>query len=495
MDIEKLLAGESKAVEYKAERSGNSKSYVKSVVAFSNARGGVIVFGVDDEAHEILGIPSDKVFSDMDAIANAVMDSVAPQVMPDITVTTVHGKSLILLEVPAGRACPYYIKSEGIENGVYVRVGATTRHADLEWSRMLGQECASGGFDRLPHRGATVTEDQIDALCERMYEVALSRASMDRHGLIHKVTKSQLISWGLLCERDGELLPTNAFLILTGSPELVKPLQCAVFKDDSRTTFLDRRDISGDLMSQIDGAYLYALEKMNMGADLRGVVRRDVYEIPAWSVREVITNAVLHRSYVERSSTQVALYADRLEIGSPGGVVRGFSLERAMRGESRPRNEALAQAFLYMNLIESWGSGIPRVNRECVEVGLREPEFTDIDGFLRVNLWRPSADEFAARLRHEQPMETDRQSISVDRQSIEVDRQSIEVSALPGASDRDGAILEIMRERGEVTASELAELFGLSKSRMRAVLQEMAEHGLIVKVGDKRYARYMLPQK
>lgn len=495
MDVEMLLSGESKAVEYKAERPGNSKSYVKSVVAFSNARGGVIVFGVDDKTREIIGIPSDRVFSDMDAISNAVMDSVAPQVMPDISVTTVRGKTLILLEVPAGRSCPYYIKSEGLENGVYVRVGATTRHADLEWARVLGQECASGGFDRLPRRGATVTEDQINALCERMYEVALSRASEDRRGFIRKVSKSQLVSWGVLCERDGELLPTNAFLILTGDSELVRPLQCAVFKDDSRATFLDRRDVSGDLMAQIDGAYLYALEKMNMGADLDGVVRRDVYEIPAWSVREVITNAVLHRSYVERSSTQVALYADRLEVSSPGGVVRGFTLERAMQGESRPRNEALAQAFLYMNLIESWGSGIPRVNRECAEAGLRKPEFADIDGLLRVNLWRPSADEFAARLRHEQPMRTDRQSMAVDRQSIAVDGQSIEVGVLPKASDRDKAVLELVGNGGEASASELAESLGLSKSRMRAVLQEMAGRGLIVKVGDKRYTRYVLPQK
>lgn len=44
-----------------------------------------------------------------------------------------------LVEVPAGRQCPYYLKSEGVEDGVYVRVGATTRHADLEWTCALAQ--------------------------------------------------------------------------------------------------------------------------------------------------------------------------------------------------------------------------------------------------------------------------------------------------------------------------------------------------------------------
>ena len=488
MDIDELLAGESQTVEYKVERSLSSKSYVKTVVAFANARGGTLVFGVDDKTREVIGIPGEKVFQEADAIANAIMDSVEPQVLPEITVKSVRGKSRILVEVPVGRRCPYYLKSEGLESGVYVRMGATTRHADLEWSRMLSQECAQGGYDRLTRRGFTVTDEQIETLCDRMYEVALSRAPEERKPLIRRVTKAQLLSWGLLRERDGEVLPTNAYLILTGDSELVRPLQCAVFKDDSRAVFLDRRDITGDLMAQIDGAYLYALEKMNMGADLGGVVRRDVYEIPGWSVREIITNAVLHRSYIERSSTQVALYADRLEVSSPGGIVRGFTLERALSGESRPRNEALAQAFLYMGLIESWGSGIPRVRRELAEAGLREPEFLDIDGLLRVNLYRPSADEFAARLRGEAPVTSDRQPIETDRKPIETDRKPIE-------TDRVILVTSYIREHGSASASELAVALGLGPDRTRTVLREIASRGHIVKTSDKRYARYELPKE
>ena len=480
-DVEELLAGESQTVEYKVERPASAKSYIKTVVAFANARGGTLVFGVDDKTREVVGVPSEKVFQDADAIANAIADSIVPQIFPEITVKCARGKNLILVEVPVGRQCPYYVKSEGLETGVYVRMGATMRRANLEWARMLSQECAQGGYDRLPRRGFEVTEAEIDALCERMYEVAVSRASDDRKASIRRVGKAQLLSWGLLCERDGEVLPTNAFLILTGNPEVVRPLQCAVFKDDSRMIFLDRRGISGDLMSQIDGAYLYALEKMNMGADLGGVVRRDVYEIPAWSVREIITNAVLHRSYIERSSTQVALYADRLEVSSPGGIVRGFTLERALSGESRPRNEALAQAFLYMGLIESWGSGIPRVRRELAEAGLREPEFLDIDGLMRVNLWRPTADQFAARLRGEEPIATDRKPIATDRKPI--------------ATDRDLLVTEYIRDNGTASASELAPVLGLGPDRTRTVLREMTGRGLIVKTSDKRYARYELPRK
>ena len=494
-DVEELLAGESQTAEYKVERPASAKSYIKTVVAFANARGGTLVFGVDDKTREVLGVPDEKVFQDADAIANAIADSVEPPVLPEITVKSVQGKSLILVEVPVGRRCPYYVKSEGLEAGVYVRMGSTTRHADLEWSRMLSQECAQGGYDRLPRRGFAVTGDEIDALCERMYEVAVSRASEERRAAIRRVTKAQLLSWGLLYERNGEILPTNAFLILTGNPEVVRPLQCAVFKDDSRMVFLDRRDIAGDLMAQIDGAYLYALEKMNMGADLGGVVRKDVYEIPGWSVREIITNAVLHRSYIERSSTQVALYADRLEVSSPGGIVRGFTLERALSGESRPRNEALAQAFLYMGLIESWGSGIPRVRRELVEAGLREPEFLDIDGLMRVNLWRPTTDQFAARLRGEEAIETDSRAMGDRLGPLEDRLGPLEDRLESTGTDRELQIVAYLRRSGSASAPKLAEYLGVTDSYVRKLLRRLVEKSVVVKIGDNRYARYELPQE
>ena len=500
MDVDKLLSGESQTVEYKAQRLPRSKSYARTVVAFANARGGTLVFGVDDKTRELVGIPDEQVFQEMDAITNAIMDSVEPQIIPEVTLRSVHGKSLILVEVPVGRQCPYFLKSEGLEKGVYVRVGASTRHADLEWIRELTQECAPGGFDRLVRRGFSVSGDDIARLCDRMYEVALSRSTGPEVANIRRVTKSQLLSWGVLVNHEGETLPTNAFLILTGNDEAVRPLQCAIFKDDSRAVFLDRRDITGDIMTQIEGSYHYVLEKMNMGADLGGVVRRDVYELPTWSVREVITNAVLHRSYVERSSVQVALHSDRLEVSSPGGIMRGFSLDRAMSGESRPRNEALAQAFLYMRLIEGWGSGIPRVSREFEERGMRAPKFQDNDGRFRVSLWRPSPDGFASYLRDGmsradnrgvrlgsfdgRPMEAGGQTMPVDRQATRVDRKLMEV-------DRSALVLSYLQGHGPVRAADVSEFLGLSRSHTRTILRGMAQQGFIQKLGDKRYARYV----
>ena len=102
----------------------------------------------------------------------------------------------------------------------------------------------------------------------------------------------------------------------------------------------------------------------------------------------MIANALVHRSYLEPESVQIALFSDRLEVTSPGGLMRGVTPEKMKEGFSKIRNRALANAFAYMNLIEKWGSGFPRIFRNCRDYGLKEPEIIDFEGDLRVNLYR-----------------------------------------------------------------------------------------------------------
>ena len=93
------------------------------------------------------------------------------------------------------------------------------------------------------------------------------------------------------------------------------------------------------------------------------------------AIRELIINAMVHRSYLDHGTIQVAVYDNRLEITSPGKLPMGQTMERMKEGYSKIRNKALAHAFAYMNLIEHWGSGIPRIIDKVKASGLQEPEF------------------------------------------------------------------------------------------------------------------------
>ena len=70
----------------------------------------------------------------------------------------------------------------------------------------------------------------------------------------------------------------------------------------------------------------------------------------------------------------------------------GQTMERMKEGYSKIRNEALAHAFAYMNLIEHWGSGIPRIIDKVKAAGLQEPEFIGGEVDLRINIYRGQVD-------------------------------------------------------------------------------------------------------
>ena len=130
MTVEEILAGESKNVEFKVRRPEKSIKYMKSVVAFANGKGGRIVFGIDDDTREIVGILEENVFRELDAITNAISDSCEPVIVPDVYPQTINGNTIIIAEISAGMQRPYYLKAEGITDGVYMRVSGTSRKAD-----------------------------------------------------------------------------------------------------------------------------------------------------------------------------------------------------------------------------------------------------------------------------------------------------------------------------------------------------------------------------
>ena len=246
MTIEEILAGESKNVEFKESLPERSIKYMKSVVAFANGTGGKIIFGVADKTREVVGLGEDDVFKEMDAIANAVSDSCEPAIIPDITAQTIDGKTVIVVEVSEGRQRPYYIKALGREGGVYVRVAGTTRLADEYMIKELLFEGSNRHFDQVLCTGLTITDEQIDDLCQAMKEQAIRNARSEaQKASIKDVGRQQLRSWGILIERDGKDYPSNAFAILTGNGGLHVATQCGVFKGTTKAVFVDRREYTG----------------------------------------------------------------------------------------------------------------------------------------------------------------------------------------------------------------------------------------------------------
>ena len=276
-----------------------------------------------------------------------------------------------------------------MQKGTYIRSGATTRIIEEDYVlKELVLEGENKYFDQQVCHGESVSDEEIEKFCEWLEKLARKNSENDTE--IRKITRNTLLSWKVLEEKNGRIFPTNAYILLSGKEnwEVSRKIQCGVFKGETRSIFVDKKEFEGSIIMQLERAYQYVLEKINLGSDIVGIYRVDKYEIPPKSIREVIANAVIHRSYLEPNDIQIALYDNRLEITSPGMLLSGVNVKRMKEGYSKLRNRAIASVFAYVNIIEKWGSGIPRIMNEIREYGLQEPEFIIFENDFRVNIYR-----------------------------------------------------------------------------------------------------------
>ena len=250
-----------------------------------------------------------------------------------------------------------------------------------------------------------------------------------------------------------------------------------MFKGTTKAVFVDRREYTGPIWEQIDEASQFVLRNIHLGATIVGIYRQDVYEIPPDAIRELIINAMVHRSYLDHGTIQVAVYDNRLEITSPGKLPMGQTMERMKEGYSKIRNEALAHAFAYMNLIEHWGSGIPRIIDKVKAAGLQEPEFIGGEVDLRINIYRGQVDG------------------TVDlNNAIKMPDSGNKVpdttEKMPD-SEQEQQIYKYVLENGSITTAETVEILDVKHRRARAVLLNMVKDGYLRKEGAARSTIYV----
>lgn len=459
---EEIEKGESKTLEFKKELPADSYKWLKTVVAFANGAGGKIIVGVSNN-RDIPGIAKEKdIFELKDGIADCIGQGCEPQIMFDVNAETVNSSQVVVIQIYPGNATPYHIKALGKENGTFVRLGATTRQADATILNELHNRGLHIFYDEFPNTELEFTEDDINALCKDFSE----RAE-------RKITRKDLENLHLLIGNKKET-GTNALAILLGRHGFTSRIQCAQFKGIERVHFLDKKEFEGPLCEQIDGAYNFVLSHINMALEIDGIVHKEKYELPVAAIRELIVNAVVHRNYQMSSSVQVAVFDDRVEISSPGGMYGSLTLEEALQGRSSLRNQTLARTLEKIGIIEGWGSGFKRVFDLCDEQNISHPEFLEIGDLLRVNFFRPTYKI------------GDKSAIKSNIGDKIGDKSEI------GDKNPKDLILEYLNEHKVAKASEISEILGLKASRTRDYLSELVGEGKIFYEGENKARRYFL---
>lgn len=188
---------------------------------------------------------------------------------------------------------------------------------------------------------------------------------------------------------------TNAAMLLFGRvPQRFlnsSVIECAHFHGTAVAKPIPfHRVYKGTAFALVDQAVDFVLGKiaLSVGTRAESVQAPVAYEIPKKVVTEAIVNAVAHRDYTDSGSTQVMLFADRLEVMNPGRLPPPLTVEKLrVPHQSLPGNPLLAESMYLLRYIEKMGIGTVDMIRRCVEAGLREPEF-DVGARFVTRIWR-----------------------------------------------------------------------------------------------------------
>lgn len=270
--------------------------------------------------------------------------------------------------------------------------------------------------------------------------------------------------------------PTNAAVLLFGRrPQRhmrAVVVRMAYFR--SNDDFTAYPDCAGTLFEQIDAA-LRQVESANPPALAVGAVpvgaetsapggveraaRRERAPYPAAALREAVVNAVVHRDYLRAGAeVEVKMFADRLVVSNPGGLLPGVTLEAPRRSPHRSewRNPLVAATLFTDYLVERYGTGTTRIIEACRAAGLPEPAFEADAGAFSVTLRRVV--------------------------------RAVERWAGAGLSERQLAALAFLDDAGppgRLTNAEYQRTFGVSRPTAKRELDVLTRAGALSRVGTR----------
>jgi len=367
---------EGKTLEFKRDLS-SPKNMLKTLVAFANTAGGRLLIGIEDDSREVLGV--EDPLDEEERICNLIADSIKPRLVPNVELISIGDKTLLRVEVYPSGSRPHWLKKEGPNEGVYVRLGSTNRKADRELIAELKRGAQGKSFDEMP-----LPESSVDALD--------IRAARELFKDQRELSENELLTLKLLKQVQGRLVPTIGGMLLFGIEREERFsdawIQCGRFSGTTKSVIFDHIEIHEHLPIAVERVIEFIKKHAMRGADFSQIRRRDVWSIPLTIVREAVINAIVHADYSQIGAPlRVAIYDDRVEIENPGILLPGMTVEDVKQGVSKIRNRVIARVFRELDLIEQWGSGFRRILDEAEEQNLPEPTIEEIGMRVRFTVY------------------------------------------------------------------------------------------------------------
>ena len=427
----------------------------ETLVAFANAGGGTLLIGLDPRGGKPTGLQDPQAAADL--ALQAALSADPPLIIPLPQITGPEDQPVLAVTVPPGLPHVYSYRGKYL-----IRDGSHNRPLDPRQLRRLMMERGASSFEALVPDGARV--EDLDWEKAESYLSLLGRVSSAG-------PQETLLKRGCLVQRDGQLLPTFAGLLLFGcDPQRWVRSSVILVARYASTTMGDtfvRDEIQGTLPEQIRRAEAFVVDNMRRGVRLLGLERFEETEYPIEAIREAIVNAVAHRDYrIRGDEIRVLMFSDRIEFYSPGRLPGHITVENLVE-ERFSRNEAIVQILSDMGFIERLGYGIDRMIRLMTGAGLPAPRFEETAAGFRVTLAGHGA------------------SLISDRADALRWREA-------GLNERQEQALAYLMEAGRITNRDYQQLCpDVSAETIRRDLADLVSKDLLLKIGEKRATYYI----
>lgn len=469
------------AIEAKAARAKAPKKIYDSLSAFANrSGGGVILFGVD-ETRGFTPVGITNAGQMQETVTNIARDVMEPPLHITFTVDDIDGNTVMAVEVDEvpNEQKPCYYKPKGLKGngGAYIRSGGTDR-------AMTDYEI----FGYISSRGQpkddeeVVTEASLDDLNDDSLNDYIATLRQARPGASYLQGDHEEVLRRLHIIRNSgsNLHPTVTGLLIFGKyPQEFFPQLRITFvqfygteegeKAPGGQRFLDNQSFEGCVKEMVERAEAHVVATMRKSLQIDGLLRTDIPEYPLEALREAIRNAVAHRDYskfVRGSYIQIRMFADRIEIQSPGGLHGNVTLDN-LDDEHSTRNERIMRIMEDLHIVENRGSGIDNMLTSLRDANLEPPQFDDRRASFRVTFSNHTL------------------------MSPETIRWLNQYSAKP-INDRQRLALAFLRQQESINNADYRRLNRVDAITAGNELRELVENELVNQDGFGRWTTYNL---
>ncbi len=352
-ELHQILArGEDSRHQFKRDFS-NIDALAAELVAFANTSGGHLLIGVDDSG-AVSGLSGADVGRLNQLLSNAASQNVLPAINPlSCNLQTEHGL-IMVVTVEQGLNKPY-VDNQG---RIWVKNGADKRRVTArEELQRLFQQAGLVCADAVPVAGSSLADIDAKALGE--YFQRRFRQSPEKTGL-----EPPRILENLGLASNGT--PNLAGLLLFGqAPQRLCPafdIKAVAFPGTvlHDRHYLDSEDIDGNLQEQYRRSLAFIKRNLHHVQCQQGFNSLGQLEVPEEVFEELLVNALIHRDYFVSASIRIMIFADRIELISPGHLPDVLDTEKIRFGLSNRRNPTLTSHAVHILPYRGLGTGIPR---------------------------------------------------------------------------------------------------------------------------------------